>query len=82
MQKQTNTAEELKDSIKDYNPTAKNGTGDEEEAFAQAEEMDRSDNTQDAVEEDGKPVLDEIDLEENDISEEEAEDIEWEEPKK
>jgi hypothetical protein len=37
--------------------------------------------TNDAVEEDGTPVLDEEDLEENDLDEEEAEQIIWEEPK-
>lgn len=31
-----------------------------------------------AVEDDGTPVLDEQDLEENDLSEEEAENVEWE----
>ncbi|OLY90791.1 hypothetical protein SAMN05444008_12319 [Cnuella takakiae] len=35
---------------------------------------------QDAVEEDGTPVLDEQDLEETGLSEEEADNIEWEEP--
>ena len=39
------------------------------------------DSNNDAVEEDGTPVLDEQDLEENNIDEEEAEDIEWDEPK-
>ena len=34
----------------------------------------------DAVEDDGTPVLDEEDLEENDLDEEEAEDLEWDEP--
>ena len=33
-----------------------------------------------ATEDDGTPVLDEEDLEENDLSIEDAEDIEWEEP--
>ena len=36
----------------------------------------------DAVEEDGTPVLDEEDLEENDLSVEEADQIVWDEPKK
>jgi len=35
----------------------------------------------DAVEDDGTPVLDEEDLEENDLDIDEAEDIEWEPPK-
>lgn len=35
----------------------------------------------DAVEEDGTPVLDEEDLEENDLDEDEADEIIWEEPK-
>jgi ribose 5-phosphate isomerase len=35
----------------------------------------------DAVEEDGTPVLDEEDLEENDLDIDEADDIEWEPPK-
>ena len=35
----------------------------------------------DAVEDDGTPVLDEADLEENDLTDEEAEQIEWDEPK-
>ena len=34
----------------------------------------------DATEEDGSPVLDEQDLEENDLTEEEADTIEWNEP--
>lgn len=33
---------------------------------------------QTALEEDGSPVLDEQDLEENNLSEEQAEDVEWE----
>ncbi len=37
-------------------------------------------NTDDAVEDDGAPVLDDIDLEENGLTEEQADDIEWEEP--
>ncbi len=36
--------------------------------------------TNEAIEDDGTPVLDEKDLEENNLSVEEAEDIEWEEP--
>ena len=38
-------------------------------------------NADDAIEDDGTPVLDEEDLEENDLDVEEAEDIEWEETK-
>lgn len=38
-------------------------------------------NSNDAVEDDGSPVLDEMDLEENDLTAEEADSIEWEEPK-
>lgn len=34
-----------------------------------------------AIEDDGTPVMDEEDLEENDLDEEEAEDVEWEDPK-
>ena len=34
----------------------------------------------DATEDDGTPVLDEEDLEENDLSLQEAEEIEWDEP--
>jgi hypothetical protein len=40
-----------------------------------------STSSDEAVEDDGTPVLDEEDLEENDLSVEEAEQIEWEEPK-
>lgn len=36
--------------------------------------------SKDAIEDDGTPVLDETDLEDNDLSVEEAEDVEWEEP--
>jgi hypothetical protein len=36
---------------------------------------------EDAVEDDGTPVLDEADLEENELTIEEAERIEWDEPK-
>ncbi|TDH29060.1 hypothetical protein EXU57_03030 [Segetibacter sp. 3557_3] len=36
---------------------------------------------QDDLEEDGTPVLDEEDLEENDLTVEEADEIEWDEPK-
>lgn len=35
---------------------------------------------EEALEEDGTPVLDEEDLEENNLDEEEVEDVEWEEP--
>jgi hypothetical protein len=38
-------------------------------------------NSIEATEDDGTPVLDEEDLEENDLSIEDAEDIEWEEPR-
>jgi len=38
-------------------------------------------NTDDAIEDDGTPVLDEEDLHENDLDVEEAEDIEWEDTK-
>ena len=38
------------------------------------------DSSTEAVEDDGTPVLDEEDLEENDLSEEEAEDVIWDEP--
>ena len=41
----------------------------------------KSSTANDAVEEDGTPVLDEKDLEENGLTVEEAENIEWEEPK-
>ncbi|HEV2830460.1 MAG TPA: hypothetical protein VGW31_00650 [Hanamia sp.] len=41
------------------------------------EEKDDSD-----VEDDGTPVLDEEDLEENNIDDDESEDIDWEPPKK
>ena len=34
----------------------------------------------DAMEDDGSPVLDEQDLVENDLTEEEADNIEWDEP--
>jgi hypothetical protein len=34
-----------------------------------------------AIEDDGTPVMDEEDLEENDLDEEEADDVEWEDPK-
>lgn len=34
----------------------------------------------DAIEEDGTPVLDEEDLEENNLSEQDAENIEWNKP--
>jgi hypothetical protein len=41
---------------------------------------DNENDNDDAVEEDGTPVLEEEDLEENDLDEDEVEDIEWEEP--
>jgi hypothetical protein len=46
------------------------------------EMMDTEDmsETNDAVEDDGTPVLDEQDLEETGLDEDEAEDVEWEEP--
>ena len=34
-----------------------------------------------AVEEDGTPVLDEEDLEQNDLDEDEADNVQWEDPK-
>jgi hypothetical protein len=51
-----------------------------------AEEMSDEDEEDDVatdsdVEDDGTPVLDEQDLEENGLSEDEVDDIEWEEPK-
>ena len=44
--------------------------------------MDSADirETNDAMEDDGTPVLDEEDLEETGLDEEAAEDVEWEEP--
>jgi hypothetical protein len=39
-----------------------------------------TDSSPEAMEDDGTPVLDEEDLEENNLSLDEAEDIEWEEP--
>jgi len=56
----------------------KNQSTDDNE---KAKNQQDSDNTEDAVEDDGTPVLEEEDLEENDIDEDEAEDIEWDEPK-
>ena len=52
------------------------------EEWQSAEERDQDQlqhvsNTNNAVEDDGTPVMDEIDLEENDITEEEADNIEW-----
>jgi len=48
-----------------------------------AEELEISETTMtdDAVEDDGTPVLDEADLEENGLTVEDAENIVWEEPK-
>jgi hypothetical protein len=42
--------------------------------------MQQVNTTMDAVEDDGTPVLDELDLEENNITEEESDDIRWDEP--
>jgi hypothetical protein len=49
---------------------------DENEMTDSAEMSEKND----AVEDDGTPVLDEQDLEETGLDEEEAEDVEWEEP--
>lgn len=46
--------------------------------MAQAENVA---NTDDAIEDDGAPALDEIDLEENDLTVEEADTIEWDDSK-
>jgi len=54
-----------------------NNPADEEMDMDESEDMST---TNDAVEDDGTPVLDEEDLEENDLDEDEAEDLEWEEP--
>ena len=43
-------------------------------------DIEKRTRTEDAVEDDGTPVLDEKDLEENHISVEEADQIEWEDP--
>lgn len=42
---------------------------------------DTSGTSDDAIEDDGTPVLDQKDLEENNLSDEEAEQIVWDEPK-
>ena len=47
----------------------------------QKDQNDAANTNDDAVEEDGTPVLEEEDLEENNINEDEAEEIEWDEPK-
>ena len=49
---------------------------DQEQSQSKAESLKT-----DAVEDDGTPVLDEADLEENNLTVEDAENIEWEEPK-
>lgn len=59
------------------NKTSKTEEKDDENV----KDQNTGNNTNDAVEDDGTPVLDEEDLEENNINEEEAEDIEWKEPK-
>ena len=51
----------------------KNRTTDKDQEQSQTSSM----SSQDAVEPDGTPVLDEKDLEENNLTVEEAEDIEW-----
>ena len=45
------------------------------------DDLSAGSSSSDAVEDDGTPVLDEQDLEENDLSVEEADQIVWDEPK-
>lgn len=53
----------------------------EQESSEAQDDKQLAGNSNDAVEADGSPVLDEQDLEEMGLSEEEADQIEWEEPK-
>lgn len=46
----------------------------------QQDQFQNVSNANDAVEDDGSPVLDEQDLEENQLTVEEADNIEWDEP--
>jgi hypothetical protein len=66
--------------------TAKKNTSKSEEKNKKADQKKMGNAgitgiTGDAVEDDGSPVLDEEDLEENNLDEDEAEDIQWEPPK-
>ena len=51
--------------------------GEDENEMTDSAEMS---DTNDAIEDDGTPVLDEEDLEETGLDEEGAEDVQWEEP--
>jgi hypothetical protein len=59
------------------NPIDKRRQADGENSLDQMQQVNT---TMDAVEDDGTPVLDERDLEENNITEEESDDIRWDEP--
>jgi hypothetical protein len=59
------------------NPIDKRRQADGENSLDQMQQVNT---TIDAVEDDGTPVLDELDLEENNITEEESDDIRWDEP--
>lgn len=58
-------------------PTKNTSAKDDDE-----DQYDSTNTNDDAVEEDGTPVLEDEDLDENDIDEEEVDEIEWDEPKK
>jgi hypothetical protein len=59
------------------NPIDKRRQADGENSLDQLQQVNT---TMDAVEDDGTPILDERDLEENNITEGESDDIRWDEP--
>lgn len=69
-----------KQSQEQENPATGKPEGNEIERTGQGagpEASEQQNTEEEAVEEDGSPVLDESDLEENNLSEEESENVEW-----
>lgn len=63
------------------NPTKKHSSVKNETDTNDTWNQNDSTHTSNATEDDGTPVLDEADLEENNLDDEEVDDVEWEEPK-
>jgi hypothetical protein len=74
MQKKEKSSDELANS----NPTARNFQRPNDEEKEQSSPSAQNENGGGEEEEDDEPVLDEEDLEENDLTDEEADNIEWE----
>jgi hypothetical protein len=74
MQKKEKTTDQLENA----NPTARNFQRPNDEEKQQGSPSAQDQNADNEEEEDDEPVLDEQDLEENHLTDEEADNIEWE----